>query len=237
MTNRRQKDWCCEHYDQAGGRVGGRIADWWPILLGPPRELAISRSPKFNPTGIDGSGATGRTPTSATGIDATGRTPTSATGIDDGRTTSATGIDATGRTPTSSAIGIDGSGTTSATGIDATGRTPTSSAIGIDGSGTTSATGIDATGRTPSSATGIDAAHHQRHRHRRHRPHPYQQRHRHRRQRHHQRHRACPRRPICRKQTDGKPKKRCAAYIITRGGWTVFSGQRPARLFAASSMR
>jgi hypothetical protein len=108
MTNRRQKDWCCEHYDQAGGRVGGRIADWWPILLGLPRELAISRSPKFNPTGID---ATGRTPTSATGIDATGRTPTSDTGID-----------ATGRTPTSSATGIDGSGTTSATGLARGGR-------------------------------------------------------------------------------------------------------------------
>jgi hypothetical protein len=124
MTNRRQKDWCCEHYDQAGGRVGGRIADWWPILLGPPRELAISRSPKFNPTGIDGSGATGRTLTSATGIDATGRTPTSATGIDaTGRTpTSATGIDATGRTPTSSATGIDGSGTTNATGLARGGR-------------------------------------------------------------------------------------------------------------------
>ena len=161
MTNRRQKDWCCEHYDQAGGRVGGRIADWWPILLGPPRELAIGRSPKFNPTGIDGSGATGCTPTSAAGIDdsgATGRTPTSATGIDgSGATsrtpTSATGIDATGRTPTSAA-GIDGSG--------ATGRTPTS-ATGIDGSGATSrtptsATRIDATGRTPTSAAGIDGS-------------------------------------------------------------------------------
>ena len=77
------------------------------------------------------------------------------------------------------------------------------------------------------------------HRHRRqwcHRSHPCQG-HRHRRQRRHLRHRACPRGPICRKQTDGKPKKRCAAYIITRGRWTVFSGQRPARPFAASSMR
>jgi hypothetical protein len=41
------------HYDQIGGRVDGRIADWWPILLGPPRKLAIGRSAKFNRTGID----------------------------------------------------------------------------------------------------------------------------------------------------------------------------------------
>ncbi|HEY6457564.1 MAG TPA: hypothetical protein VIY90_19980 [Steroidobacteraceae bacterium] len=98
--------------------------------------MAIGRSAKFNPTGIDGStptsgidgnGATGRTPARATGIDgsgATGRTPARATGIDD----SGAGC----RTPTSAA-GIDGSG--------ATGCTPTSAA-GIDGSGTTCATGL-----------------------------------------------------------------------------------------------
>ena len=176
--------------------------------------MAIGRSAKFNLTGIDGSGATGRTPTSAAGIDgsgATGRTPTSATGIDGSGTATRHRHRRTAPLPTSAA-GIDGSG--------ATGRTPTS-ATGIDGSG--------ATGRTPTSAAGIDGSWC-------HRLHPYQRR-RHRRQRHHQLHRACPRRPICRKQTDGKSKKRCAAYIITRGGWTVFSGQRPARPFAASSMR
>ena len=131
MTNRRQKDWCCEHYDQAGGRVGRRITDWWPILLGSPRELAIGRSAKFNPTGIDDSGATGRTPTSATSTDgsgATGRTPPRYRHRRSG---------ATGRTPTNAA-GIDGTGATSCTPTGAT---------GIDSSGTTSATGLARGGR------------------------------------------------------------------------------------------
>ena len=59
MTNRRQKDWCCGHYDEAGGRIGRRIADRWPVLLGFQRELALGRSAKFNPAGLDGSGAAG----------------------------------------------------------------------------------------------------------------------------------------------------------------------------------
>jgi hypothetical protein len=55
MTNRRQKDWCCGHYDEAGGRIGRRIADRWPVLLGFQRELALGRSAKFNPAGLAGS--------------------------------------------------------------------------------------------------------------------------------------------------------------------------------------
>jgi hypothetical protein len=27
ITDRRQKDWCCEFYDEAGGRIGRRITD------------------------------------------------------------------------------------------------------------------------------------------------------------------------------------------------------------------
>ena len=41
-------DWCCEHNDEAGGRVGRRITDRWPVLRGPRRKLAIDRSAKFS---------------------------------------------------------------------------------------------------------------------------------------------------------------------------------------------
>jgi hypothetical protein len=41
-------DWCCEHNNEAGGRVGRRITDRWPVLRGSRRKLAIGRSAKFS---------------------------------------------------------------------------------------------------------------------------------------------------------------------------------------------
>jgi hypothetical protein len=48
MTKRQQMDWCCEHNNEAGGRVGRRITDRWPVLRGSRRKLAIGRSAKFS---------------------------------------------------------------------------------------------------------------------------------------------------------------------------------------------
>ena len=64
MTKRQQMDWCCEHNNEAGGRVGRRITDRWPVLRGSRRKLAIGRSAKFSHSAdaapsINGHGYTG----------------------------------------------------------------------------------------------------------------------------------------------------------------------------------
>jgi hypothetical protein len=53
-------DWCCEHNNEAGGRVGRRITDRWPVLRGSRRKLAIGRSTKFSHSADAASSINGR---------------------------------------------------------------------------------------------------------------------------------------------------------------------------------
>src|SRR6202035_1213447 len=42
-------------------------------------------------------------------------------------------------------------------------------------------------------------------------------------------------RPTCPKQTGGRSRKRSVAWVITKGLWTVSSGEGPVQRFATSS--
>jgi hypothetical protein len=140
---------CCEHGDEDRGRIGSRIADWWPVLLG-SKAAPVAR--KVRAAGLDGRGTIGSpaappTPTAAGTISASAAPPVPT---------------AAAPSASSSTADLDGCGTFSpgsAASLDGRGTIGSSSTADLDGCGTFSASAAP-----PASFDGRTIAHQQLHR-------------------------------------------------------------------------